>query len=136
MPFSLFFRENLVLFLLLFAVIAAIIIYEMKDKKLVGKQISAHILTKLVNEGAILLDIRKPDAFKKAKISGAKNVEADYFGDFAQKISDKNQAIILYDDNGFDSKNASRKLIELGFSQVFILKSGLISWREANLPLI
>ena len=136
MPFSLFFRENLVLFLLLFAVISAIIIYEMKDKKLVGKQISAHILTKLVNEGAILLDIRKPDAFKKAKISGAKNVEADYFGDFAQKISDKNQAIILYDDNGFDSKNASRKLISMGFSQVFVLKSGLISWREANLPLI
>lgn len=114
----------------------AVILYELRARAQSFAALSAMQAVRLMNQGAILLDVRGKEAFEAGHIGDAQNVPAaDLEGraDSLKKWRDK--AVIAYCDSGISSAAAVRTLGKLGFTQVFNLEGGLNAWVKDNLPL-
>ena len=82
-------------------------------------------LNKMVNNGAILLDVRSPQEYNEGHLNGA-IVLPDY--EIRRKInmivSDKNKTIVVYCDTGIRSRNVNRLLRQMGYINVYNLYKG------------
>lgn len=136
MTFSQFFAANWFLFTLLFIVLIAIFIYEMKNK---GK--SSSLLTNItaatfINNGAVLIDLRPVAEFRKGHIAGAKNIPVEKLADWAATYEHKTQSVVLYCQNGLTARTKVKTLEDNGFTDVYVLKEGVAGWVMENLPLV
>ena len=79
----------------------------------------------------ILLDVRRIDEFEVGHIPGAINLPNESIGteEIAQ-LPDKNQTIYVYCRSGNRSKQASRKLAELGYINIIEI-GGIIDYSGA-----
>ena len=67
----------------------------------------------------ILLDVRRDDEFEEGHIPGAINIPNDSIGtEEIAELPDKNQTIYVYCRSGNRSKQASQKLVDLGYTDV------------------
>ena len=120
------------------AVLAAVAlaVYEVQARMQAFAAVSAMQAVRLMNQGALVIDLRPKDAFDAGHIGDARNVPAaDLEAQAAslKKWRDKN--IIAYDEAGSGGAGAARTLAKLGFTQVFNLEGGLNAWVKDNLPL-
>lgn len=139
MSLAQFFQQNLFLFILLFIVIGAIVVYEIKHRHAAGKRISVLSLAPLTNEGALLIDLRPATEFQKGHIAGAKNFPATTLNEqIAQieRLSKQSRTVVLYDENGLSVGNSAKTLLAANIGEVYTLQGGLDSWRAENLPLV
>ncbi len=98
--------------------------------------LSAMQAVRLMNQGALVLDLRPKDAFDAGHIVDARNVPASELEAQAESLKkwrDKN--VIAYDDSGSGGAGAARTLTKHGFTKVFSLEGGLNAWIKDNLPL-
>ena len=80
------------------------------------------------NTDYILLDVRTPEEFAEIRIPGAINVPNEEIGtDEIPELPDKEQLILVYCRSGNRSKQASEKLANLGYSNVYEF-GGIIDW--------
>jgi rhodanese-related sulfurtransferase len=92
---------------------------------------------RLVNSGAVLVDIRTREAFDAGHIAGAKNVPGAAIADGAKPLERfKDKAVIAYCDSGLTAGAAARHLGRLGFAKAYNLRGGLAAWRQDNLPVV
>ena len=75
--------------------------------------------SKLVKEGAIIIDVRSKYEFTSGHVTGAINVPLDQLSDYAQKWKDKNKPMITCCASGMRSASAKSLLLSKGFSNVF-----------------
>ncbi len=120
------------------AVLAAIAlaVYEVQARLQAFAALSAMQAVRLMNQGALVLDLRPKAAFDAGHIGEARNVPAadlESQADNLKKWRDKN--VITYDDSGSGGAGAVRTLTKLGFTKVFNLEGGLNAWVKDNLPL-
>ncbi len=67
----------------------------------------------------ILLDVRRDDEFEEGHIPGAINIPNESIGtEEIVELQDKNQTIYVYCRSGNRSKQASQKLVDLGYTDV------------------
>ena len=89
----------------------------------------------VIDDDAVLVDVRSVNQFKDGHIIGARNVPGDQIADGAKALEKfRDQTIITCCDSGATSGAAARRLTELGFSRVVNLRGGLTAWRQDNLP--
>ena len=76
----------------------------------------------------IILDVRRPDEFAAGHIPGAINVANESIGtaDIPQ-LPDKDQLIMVYCRSGRRSKEASEKLVKLGYTNI-VEFGGILDW--------
>jgi rhodanese-related sulfurtransferase len=97
--------------------------------------ISSQDLIRLMNQGALVLDIRKPEEFAAGHVNGAKQLNSDQIltaGDNFKRYKDK--PVIVYCDSGSLAAAAVRQLTHQGFTKAFTLRGGFAGWRSENLP--
>lgn len=82
---------------------------------------------KIINEGAVLVDVRTEDEYNNKHIGGAINVPIDSISS-AVSLS-KDNPIIVYCETGNRSSQALEKLEALGYSNVYDLGS-INNWEE------
>ncbi len=76
----------------------------------------------------VILDVRTPEEFAEKHISGAINVPNETIGkEEIAELPDKDQAIFVYCRSGNRSKQASEKLVALGYTNI-IEFGGINSW--------
>ena len=77
-------------------------------------------LTVMAEEtGYIILDVRRPDEFAAGHIPNAINVPNESIGDSEiTQLPDKDQLIMVYCRSGRRSKEASEKLVKLGYTNI------------------
>ena len=69
--------------------------------------------------GYILLDVRTPSEFAQSRIPGAINIPNETLGAAEiPELPDKDQMILVYCRSGNRSKQASAKLVNLGYTNV------------------
>jgi rhodanese-related sulfurtransferase len=120
------------------AVILALILvvtFESRMRSVSLAAISAQDLIRLMNQGALVLDLRKPEAFAAGHVNGAKQLPSDQIltaGDTFKRFKDK--PVVVYCESGSTAAAAVRQLNEQGFTKAFTLRGGFNAWRAENLP--
>ncbi|MDX2463240.1 MAG: rhodanese-like domain-containing protein [Porticoccus sp.] len=102
-----------------------------------GKQISPHVVTRMINaDEAVLVDIRDTKEFKAGHIAGAINIPHLKLMDrLAELESYRDKAIIVADKVGQQSGAIGRKLQQKEFS-VLRLTGGMMEWQNQKLPVV
>ena len=77
----------------------------------------------------IILDVRRPDEFATGHIPNAINIPNESIGtDEISELPDKDQLILVYCRSGNRSKQASQKLVKLGYTNV-VEFGGINDWK-------
>ena len=79
--------------------------------------------------GYIILDVRRPDEFAAGHIPNAINVPNESIGtDEIPELTNKDQLIMVYCRSGRRSKEASAKLVKLGYTNI-VEFGGILDWK-------
>jgi rhodanese-related sulfurtransferase len=102
-----------------------------------ARQLGTLEATRIMNTGnALVLDVRETAEFAAGRIPKSKNVPLAELGKRADEISRfKDKPVIVTCATGSRSLGALKALKAAGFSDLYALKGGIASWREATLPL-
>ena len=77
----------------------------------------------------IILDVRRPDEFAEGHIPNAINVPNETIGtDEIPELPNKDQLIMVYCRSGRRSKEASEKLVKLGYTNI-VEFGGILDWK-------
>ena len=116
--------------------VALIVVYEMRARAESQFAVSPQELIRLMNQGALLLDLRPPEQYQAGHLAGARQMNGEELltaGDTLKRHKEK--TVVVYDDTGSVSAAAVRQLAAQGFTRTFTLRGGLAAWRADNLPL-
>jgi rhodanese-related sulfurtransferase len=121
-----------------FFVLAAVIViaYELRARQSDFAAVSPQDAIRLMNQNALLLDIRAADAFAAGHLAGARNIPSHEIltaGETLKKYKDK--PVVVYDETGSLGASAARQLAAQGFTKAVNLRGGVAAWRTENLPL-
>jgi len=119
------------------AVLALVVLvaYESRARAIGTAAISSQDLIRLMNQGALVLDIRKPEEFAAGHVNGAKQLPSDQIltaGDNFKRFKEK--PVVVYDESGSLAAAAVRQLNNQGFTKAFSLRGGFAGWRAEQLP--
>ena len=79
--------------------------------------------------GYIILDVRRPDEYAAGHIPNAINVPNESIGTSdIPELPDKDQLIMVYCRSGRRSKEASEKLVKLGYTNI-VEFGGILDWK-------
>ena len=79
--------------------------------------------------GYIILDVRRPDEFAAGHIPNAINIPNESIGtDEIPELPDKDRLIMVYCRSGRRSKEASEKLLKLGYTNI-VEFGGILDWK-------
>ena len=119
----------------LLAIVA--IAVEWRYRRQTAAAVSPQDAVRLINGGALVLDVRGAEPFAAGHIIDARHVpqaELAQRADSMKKYRDK--PVLVYCDNGTMATTAARLLQGLGFGQVVKLAGGLAAWKQENLPVV
>ena len=114
----------------------AVLVFELRARVHAFAALSAMQAVRLMNQGALVIDLRSKELYDAGHIVDARNVpvaDLESQADALKKWRDK--SVITYCDSGANGAGAARSLTRLGFTKVFNLQGGLNAWVKDNLPL-
>jgi rhodanese-related sulfurtransferase len=92
---------------------------------------------KLINNDAIVIDLRSTNSYALGHIVNAINVPSDELESKIEGLSSsKNKPIVTVCDTGTASTKAVSALKAAGFESAFGVKGGMAGWKEAGLPVV
>jgi rhodanese-related sulfurtransferase len=113
-----------------------VIVYEMRAHSETKASVSPQDMVRLMNQGALLIDLRPPDQYTAGHVGGARQMTGEQILQAAETLKKyKDKTVVVYDDTGSLSASAVRQLVAQGFTKAFNLRGGLTAWRTENLPL-
>ncbi len=115
----------------------AALAYELSRARSAGQAVGPLDAVRLLNQGAVLVDVRTEAEFDGGHVIDAKHVPQDELaqgGELLKKYRDK--VVITCCESGMRSGAAARVLQAQGFARVVNLRGGLQAWRSENLPLV
>ncbi len=91
----------------------------------------------LINNDAMIIDLRNAESYARGHIVNAKNIPFDEFDAARDKVAKfKNKPIVAVCDSGISSNKAVTSLRKSGFESVYGLKGGMTAWSTAGLPVV
>ncbi len=121
------------------AALAAIIaiVMELRQRALGTNVIASSDAVRLLNSGALAIDVRSATEFEAGHIIDARNVPTAEIATRAESLKKfKEKPVLVYCDSGTSSAAAVKALQTQGFTKVVALRGGLQTWRQDNLPLV
>ncbi|MGQ0384280.1 MAG: rhodanese-like domain-containing protein [Gammaproteobacteria bacterium] len=116
---------------------ALVLAFEIRRRGEGSRAVAPNEAIRLMNAGAVLVDLRAANQFKDGHIAGARNIPGDQVASdpgAIERLSGKK--LILYCDNGTTTGAALRTLARAGATDVFSLRGGLAAWKQENLPVV
>ena len=126
-------------FLIAAVVILAVlaIVIEIRERAKGSSLIGPGDAVRLVNGGALVLDVREAGEYEAGHIIDARSIPAKEVAQRADSLKKyKEKPVVICCESGFASATAAKALRGLGFNKVATLRGGLRSWRQENLPLV
>ena len=115
----------------------AAIAYEISKARSGGQAVGPADAVRLLNQGAVLVDVRTKAEFDGGHIIDARHVPQEEIagaGESLKKFKDK--VVITCCESGMRSGASARVLQAQGFTKVVNLRGGLQAWRADSLPLV
>src|SRR5450755_3626316 len=115
--------------------VSVVIAYEMRIRAHSFTAASPQDVIRLMNQNALVLDIRPQEAYAAGHVAGARHMPSDQLVKAGETLKrQKDKPIVVYCDSGPLAASAVRQLVAQGFTKVFSLRGGLAAWRTDNLP--
>jgi rhodanese-related sulfurtransferase len=115
---------------------AAVAFNEFRLRTLGRVALAPQDVIRLMNQGALVIDLRPAEAFAAGHLNGARLMNGDQILKATETLKKyKEKVLVVYDDTGSLSVSAVRQLAAQGFTKAFNLRGGLTAWRADNLPL-
>jgi rhodanese-related sulfurtransferase len=112
------------------------IVIEFRERAKGSSLIGASDAVRLMNSGALVLDVRDSKDYEAGHIIDARSVPAGELAARAETLKKyKEKPVVVCCESGFASASAAKTLQAQGFNKVVTLRGGLRSWRQDNLPL-
>ena len=91
----------------------------------------------MINDNAVVVDLRSAESFARGHIVNAKNVPLDELDAKIDKVvGSKDKPVIAVCDAGVSSNKAVMKLRQSGYGNAIGLKGGMNAWNQAGLPVV
>ncbi len=129
-----FITENI--FLIVTALVSGVmLLLPLINRQMAGASVGSLEATRLINSGAIVLDVRKPDEFARGHVVGSRNIP---MVDIDKRVGElpAGKALIVVCANGSTAARAAGSLRKAGRAEVFCMDGGLASWQQAGLPVV
>ena len=111
--------------------------YEIRQRAALASAVAPNEAIRLVNSGAVLVDLRSANQFKDGHIAGAKNLPGDQLAADPKAVGKLTaKTVVLYCGDGATTAAAQRTLARAGVANVFSLRGGLAAWKQENLPVV
>jgi rhodanese-related sulfurtransferase/polyisoprenoid-binding protein YceI len=93
----------------------------------------------LMDAGAMIIDVMTPEDYATCHVTGAQNAcvyEVVFLERIVGFVPDRNTELIVYDATGTGkaAELARDRLLQAGYSRVFILAGGLSAWNNGGFP--
>ena len=121
----------------LVAAMLAVMFYELRLRTQGATHVTTSDAVRLINKGALVIDVRKAEEFEQGHIVNARNVPLERVQKDDDAINKQKSKILLaVCADGATSGRAAGHLRKSGYENAFSLKGGLAGWRADNLPLV
>jgi rhodanese-related sulfurtransferase len=115
----------------------AALAYEFSRARNAGQSVGPLDAVRLLNQGALLVDVRSQAEFDGGHVIDAKHVPQEQLASSTETLKKyKEKVVITCCESGMRSGAATRVLQAQGFTKVVNLRGGLQAWRAENLPLV
>ena len=92
------------------------------EDKIVVENVTCVDAMNLVDDGAVLIDVRTLAEYNAEHLDGALNIAVDVIADkIASEVPDKDTKIVVYCRSGSRSATAAQTLIDMGYKNVYDL---------------
>lgn len=98
------------------------------------KTISAQDASRLLREGATLVDVREPDEHARERIPGAQSLPLSQLKDRRLTVTEGRPVLFHCRSGARTAGNADRLAEKAGNCEAFIVEGGLDAWKKAGLP--
>jgi rhodanese-related sulfurtransferase len=115
----------------------AVAAYEFSRARSGGQAVGPSEAVRLMNQGAVLVDVRSQAEFDSGHILDARHLPQEQVAQAAETLKRfKDKVVITCCESGMRSGAAARVLTTQGFTKVVNLRGGLQAWRTESLPLV
>lgn len=131
-----FINQNIIWFIA-WAVLLNLLIFSYLRGGIKGASLVSALEMPALQRGnkSVVLDVNKPEHFALSHIPQSTNIPLEEINDDNAKILKlKEKTVILTCQTGSRSQTAAKKLVALGFSDVNVLRGGIMAWTKENLP--
>jgi rhodanese-related sulfurtransferase len=132
-----FTSNNMLLVLALTISFFLLVFTELRRKASAIINIEAADAVKLINNDAVVVDLRSAEAYSRGHIVGARSIPSDELSakmDSLEKF--KSKPIVTVCDAGIASTRAVNQLRNAGFESAYGLKGGMNGWSQAGMPVV
>ncbi len=100
------------------------------------RQTTSYAITSAPPADLVVLDVRTPEEFSEGHLDSAINIDF-YEADFGTNLAnlDKDVPYVLYCRSGNRSGTTAQEMRSLGFTEVYEVDGGILSWLDSGLPL-
>jgi phage shock protein E len=97
---------------------------------------TAEAVEMIESNEVVVLDVRTPEEVAVGKLPGARNIDLSA-PDFTEQLDelDRDATYLVYCQSGNRSRQATAQMPDLGFTDVYELDGGVVSWVEQGRPL-
>ena len=118
-------------------VAVAVLAYELRLRTTGSIAVGPSEVVRLMNQGALLIDLRAKDAYDAGHIGEARHLPTEQLDAELETLKKwREKPVVLYCDSGVRSATAARKLLKAGFTRAVSLDGGVLAWTRDNLPLV
>lgn len=89
----------------------------------------------IINQSAVLLDIRDPQSFAVVHAEHAKHLTNDTIVALMEEL-EFDQPLLVMCYHGISSQGAAQYLVNQGFEEVYSVDGGFEAWQRSGLPMV
>jgi rhodanese-related sulfurtransferase len=129
-----FLLDNIFLIVVAF-VSGAMLLWPLVNRQLAGATVNTFQATRLINDGATVIDVRETAEFAAGHVANSRNIPS---GEIDKRLSElpPGKPVVVVCASGSRSARAASVLRKSGRADVFCLDGGLSGWQQAGLPVV
>jgi rhodanese-related sulfurtransferase len=113
----------------------ALLLWPVVQRRTSGPALDTLSATRLINDGAVVLDVRANTEFSTGHLPNARNIPEANLGQRLGELP-ASKPVLVVCATGQRSGKAAGVLRKAGRDQIFSLAGGLGAWRQAGLPVV
>ena len=113
----------------------AMLLMPLINRQRAGALVGTLQATRLINDGAVVLDVRAPNEYSGGHLNGSRNIPV---AELERRVAElpAGKPVVVLCDGGNRAARAASALRKAGRSDVYCLEGGLAGWKQAGLPVV